>query len=149
MNLNIQIDSLSFLNKLVQPSDTIRIIITTFPEDETQAISIESKKIKETQPVFTFGISHLTKKIIAVFRKKNNFKKDYIFASTIIRSDQFPNKINDKYDSEVKVISLYEPFPSDSSHNHSLLENRGVIGRMEVRYALSGVSRSACSINKL
>lgn len=142
MNLNIQIESFNFSSKLIQPNDSIRVIITTFPGDQSQAINIDSKKIKEEHPVITVGISKLTKKIIIVFRKKNNFnKKDLIIASTIIRSSQFPNKINDKYNSEMRSIPVYEPFPKNFANKQSILENRKILGKLEVQLALSELTQ--------
>ena len=142
MNLNIQIESFESSKKIIQPNDTIRVIVTTFPDDQSQAINIDVKTIEQTQPVFTVGVTKLTKKIIIVFRKKSNSKKDLIIGSTIIRSDQFPNKINDKYNTEMRSIPIYEPFPNDSGKNISILENRKILGKMEVRIALSEISQS-------
>lgn len=138
MNLNIQIESLDFPNNIIQPNETIRIIVTSLPDDQNQAISIEPKTIEEVHPVFTVGISQITKKIIIVFRKKTMTKKDNIFGSTIIRSEQFPNKIDDKHNTEMRIIPIYKPFPADLGNSQSILQNREMLGKMEVRFALTG-----------
>lgn len=100
------------------------------------------KKIAEDHPDFYFEISDLTKKIIVIFRSKSNIKKDNIFASTIIRSDQFPKNTNDKNNKEMKNILIYEPFPNDFNTNNSVLENRKVLGKMEVKFSLNQIIKN-------
>lgn len=136
MNLSIQLNSFELSKDLIQPNDRIHINVTTFPGEQHYALNIDLNKIEETRPVFTIGINEMTKKIIIVFRKKT------IIASTIIRSEEFPNKLNDKYNSEMRNILLCEPFPKDPKNNHFLLENRKVLGKMEAQFALTDVIKS-------
>ena len=51
---------------------------------------------------------------------------------------QFPNKIDEKHNSEMRIIPIYKPFPADLGNSQSILQNREMLGKMEVRFALTG-----------
>lgn len=137
MNLCIQFDSFEFLKSINQPDDTVRVTATSFPDEQSRTITLSSKIIKESHPFLSVGISELTKKIILVFQKKYNSKKDNIIGSTIIRSDQFSSKMDEKNNTEMRNILIYEPYPKSSNKNNSALQDRKVLGKMEVLFALS------------
>ncbi|KAK8841917.1 hypothetical protein M9Y10_026869 [Tritrichomonas musculus] len=137
MNLQIDMESLEFIDDLILPNDKVRVIITSLPDEKSSTFNINAKKIEEFHQSFTFEVSKLTKKLIIIFRRKSHLKKDNIIASTIIRSDQFPKDLNDKTNSKAKNIQIYEPFPKELNDYQSVLENRKVLGQMEVQFTLS------------
>lgn len=42
----------------------------------------------------------------------------------------------------MKNILIYEPFPNDFNTNNSVLENREVLGKMEVKFSLNQISKN-------
>ena len=135
-NLNIKIESLVLSNDIIQPNDIIRICVTTLPDDQTQAYNVGFQKIEEDHHQFSFEVSKLTKKLIVIIRKKSHSKKDPIIASTIIHSDKFLKSSDDKSNINTQNILLYEPFPKDLHNQNSILENRKILGNIDLRFSI-------------
>ena len=98
--LNIQLQSIEFIDKIVQDCDSIRVSVTTFPDEQKINTSFEVKQIRTTFPSFTVNVSDRTEKILIVFRKKYLVQRDPIIASTVITSDDLPKLINGSFDQE-------------------------------------------------
>lgn len=136
--LNIHLQALEFFNDLFQKNDKVRVSITTIPEDNKQAFIIDAKKMREVHHFFTVNITDKTKKIIFVFRKKSFIHNDPIVASTIIHSDMFPKEGDDKTNTEMKIVNIYEPLHSlRDSTSHFVKEQRKVFGQMYIQFSLT------------
>lgn len=131
--LSIDVQSFHFSNGIIQPNDTIRVSITTLPDERKQALTIEEKKLKNFHHFFTINISPQTERILFVIRKKNFAQNNPIIASTIINSNQYPMSNDDKNNNILKNINLYEPVQKLSGKS---IKDRKVLGMMRVQFSL-------------
>lgn len=133
-NLNIQMENFSFSEKIFQDKDTIRISITTLPENEKEAFQFDGKRLQDAHPFFTVKKTKNTRKIIIVFRKKSISEKDPIIASTTIKSELFPKSFSDANNSQQQIINIYEPIQKPNASQKS---QRKIVGQMSVQFSLS------------
>lgn len=131
--LRIDLQSFQFTNGLIQANDTVRVSITTLPENRKQALIIDAKKLKNFHHFFSINISYQTEKILFVIRKKNIVQNSPIIASTVIYSNQIPMSNDDQNNKEVKNINLYEPVQSLNKKSN---KKRKILGLMQVQFSL-------------
>ena len=70
IGLNIHLLSFLLPNKLIHESDSVRVSVTTIPEENKQHFKIKGKKICSSNHVFSLNITNKTDRIVIVFRKK-------------------------------------------------------------------------------
>lgn len=126
--LNLQFHSFEFLQGVISPNDTVRISITTIPDEQKQATTFNVSKMHLTTPTFNLKSNDSIQKIIIVFRKKKLGLIDHIFASTIIKAEDFS-----KYYDSMKRISIYEPVQRKSQENEQDNNERKIVGSMIVQ----------------
>lgn len=133
--LNIQLQSIEFFNGIVQESDSIRVSLTTFPDEQKLNTSVEVKNLKTDFPCFTVNISDKTEKILLVFRKKYLVQRDPIIASTVITFNDFPKLTHNSTNNVVKTFDLLEPRKKMANKQNSEA-TRKIVGRAEVKLEL-------------
>lgn len=129
--LNIHLISFYLNRNIVLPNDTIRVSITTIPEENKEAFVVTVDKSNDIHHFFTVNVTGETKKIIFVLRRKNLFS-NHIIASTIVPYDELPKSESDTNNTEVKTIKLYEPF-QHLNNNQWAVQNRRVLGEMKIQ----------------
>lgn len=135
--LNIQLQSIEFIDKIVQDCDSIRVSVTTFPDEQKLNTSFEVKQIRTAFPSFTVNVSDRTEKILIVFRKKYLVQRDPIIASTVITSDDLPKLINGSFDQE-KEFDLLEPRKKATNKENFFGEpNRKILGKVDVKMSIA------------
>lgn len=137
MGLNIHLFSFTLPYDLISQNDIVRVSITTLPEGNKQHFEIEAKKMNKCNHSFLINVTNETKKIIVVFRKKDEKTKNPIIASTIIHSHSFPKISQNIYqfltgtlDNDIKTVKIYEPVQKQNAKQENM--NRMVIGKMKV-----------------
>lgn len=144
--LNIQMQSIHLSNAIISENDKVRISITTLPDGQKQAQTMEVKEMSIKQPSFKIEMNEKTEKVIIVFRKVSFFEP--IIASTVIRSDQI-KVFKELCNNEHKKISIFEPIQNKNNNNKVNKENRKIVGSMEVDFTLYEVfSRLNYHVNK-
>lgn len=127
--LNIDLQSFKLNPNLIKENNKVRVSITTFPEENKQAVIIDAKKMNYIHHFFKENITNETKKIMFVFRKKSFINNDPIIASSMIDSKNLPLPCN-KNNTEIKTIYLYEPLRNGN-------KNRRILGEMQVQFTLT------------
>lgn len=128
--LNLQFHSFEFTQGVISPNDTVRISVTSLPDEQKQATTFNVSKMHLTTSTFNLKDSDNIQKIIVVFRKKKLGFIENIFASTIIRSNEFSNYYN-----SMKRINIYEPVQRKSQDNEQETGERKVVGTMILQIA--------------
>lgn len=131
--LSIHLQSFYLNRNLVQSNDKISVSITTVPEENKEAFIVDADKTKNIHHFFTVNISNQTKRIIFVFRKKSLFGSNHIVASTVLPINDLPQSENDKKNTEMKNIKIYEPF-QHMNNNVYAIQNRKIFGEMEIQF---------------
>lgn len=135
--ISLQFHSFEFTQGVVSPNDTIRISITTLPDEQKQATTFNVNKMHLTTPTFNLKSSDSIKKIIIVFRKKKLALIENIIASTVIKSEDFS-----KYYDSMKRVNIYEPVQRKSQENEQEDKERKIVGTMIVQITnIDGTSR--------
>lgn len=127
LSINIQMHSFVFNKELVSPKDKVRVSITTLPEGQKQAQTIDIKKLDMMKPSFNIKFNENTDKIVVVFRRKSILACDPIIASTVMKTRDlniFDNKMNEK-----KNVRIFEPISQAK-------DKRKILGRMTIEFAL-------------
>lgn len=137
--LSIDLQSFHFSNGIIQPNDTIRVSITTLPDERKQALTIVEKKLKNFHHFFTINITPQTERILFVIRKKNFAQNNPIIASTIVNSNHFPMSIDDKNNNMLKNINLYEPIQKLTGKS---IKDRKILGMMRVQFSLTSQKKN-------
>lgn len=136
LNLNMQIQSINLSKEIVNDNDSIRVSITTLPDGQKQAHTLEYKKINNIQPSFKIQMNNQTEKIVIVFRKQNIFSSDNIIASTVLHSKDmhiFKEMINNEH----KKVPIYEPIQGKNNNKQMQNKSRRILGNMEIEFSLS------------
>lgn len=148
LNLNIQFQSIYLSKEIINENDTIRVSITTYPDGQKQAQTVEVKKMNVIQPTFKIKMNNQTEKIIVVFRKQGFFTDDHIIASTVLHSKNihiFKELINNEH----QKVSIYEPIQGKNNNKSNNSKNRRVVGSMEIEFTMhEEFSRQNFPINK-
>ncbi|KAK8897361.1 hypothetical protein M9Y10_015305 [Tritrichomonas musculus] len=127
-SINLQFHSFEFSQGVISPNDTIRLSITTLPDEQKQASAFTVNKMHLTTPTFKIKSFNNVQKIIIVFRKKKLGFIENIFASTVLKSEDFS-----KYYDSMKRINIYEPIQRKSQENEQDTKDRKVVGSMIVQ----------------
>lgn len=142
--LNILLNSFELQYGLVTRNDTIRVSITTLPEEHKQHFEISASKICNCNHLFTVNITNETKKIIFVFRRKDSQLKNPIIASTIINSKHFPKMAQNIYQNfsgtksnEIHKFKIFEPIQKNQAEKVQKVSNRRMLGEMKVELSLT------------
>ena len=136
LNLNIQLQSIHLSKDIIGENDTIRVSITTLPDEQKQAQAMEVREMNSKQPTFKIQINDKTERVVIVFRKKNIFGADPIIASTVIKKDDI-HIFKELMSNEHKKITIYEPIQNKNNNNKSIQnKNRRIVGTMEVEFTL-------------
>lgn len=147
LNLKMQMQSINLSKEIIGENDTIRVSITTVPDGQKQAQTVEVKKLAINQPSFKIKFNDKTEKIIVVFRKIGLFTGDHIIASTVLHSKDihiFKEMIN----SEHFKAPIFEPIQNCKNNNVNG-KNRRIVGCMEIEFTLcEDFSRRNYFINK-
>lgn len=158
--LNLRLLSFELPHNLVKYSDTVRVSITTIPEENKQAFTISARKMKDSNLIFGVNVSipqenlpkdfvsTSTEEIIFVFRKKTFFGGDPIIASTVINAKELPKNLSEP--AIIKTFNIYEPRLKDQDEKHNDYSksclvynkprnnsNRRIVGRMQVQMSLT------------
>ena len=134
--LNIQLRSLQLSNSLYNQNDTIRISITTYPEKNKQAFTINAKQMYKAHHLFTANITEQTTKVVFIFRKKNYLQGDPIIATASISSNEFPKLQNDTRNDQIKSINIYEHIKISPKVNGISSIKPKTVGEMKVQLSL-------------
>lgn len=148
MKLNIKLENLVLSKDLYQPNDKIRITMSTLPDEQSYSFNIEATYMDDIDKQFTFEISEKTKKMILLIRRKSSIKKDPIIASTILHLNQVPKSIDDKNNNKIQNILIYEPFPKEFNNQNSLLENRKILGNIDIQFTVLPEPKCENKVNK-
>lgn len=129
--LSIQLKSFTLPSSIVAPNDTIRISITTIPQQQKEAFCISASEMNCSNIYFNVNISKRTEKIIVVFRKKSFFFQDPIIASTVIHQKDLPHEIG--ANSQINIeFPIFEPIQASNNKSH-----RKIIGHMQLSMSLN------------
>lgn len=135
--LDIQLQSIAFVNGILNDSDVVRVSLTTFPEEQKFNTTFEVKNIKTAFPSFTVNVSDRTEKILIVFRKKLVVQRDPIIASAVITNEDFPKFANDSFEPVIRALDIYEPRKKSLNKENSKTDpRRKVLGKLMVKLAL-------------
>ena len=151
IGLNIHLLTFKLPEKLVHDSDSIRVSITSFPEENKQHFYIKGKKINTSNHVFSLNITTKTDKIVIVFRKKNAIGEDPIIASATIHLKKFTELPIEQMTSgtkmtDVKILDIYYPLQKQIEEEQSKEQTnvttnkhmkRKVLGQMEIQLSFS------------
>ena len=151
IGLNIHLLTFKLPEKLVHDSDSIRVSITTFPEENKQHFYVKGKKINTSNHVFSLNITNKTDKIVMVFRKKNAIGEDPIIASATIHLKKFTELPIEQMTSgtkmtDVKILDIYYPLQKQIEEEQSKEQTnvttnkhmkRKVLGQMEIQLSFS------------
>ena len=151
IGLNIHLLTFKLPEKLVHDSDSIRVSITSFPEENKQHFYVKGKKINTSNHVFSLNITTKTDKIVIVFRKKNAIGEDPIIASATIHLKKFTEFPIEQMTSgtkmtDVKVLDIYYPLQKQIEEEQSKEQTnvttnkhmkRKVLGQMEIQLSFS------------
>lgn len=141
--LKIDLQSFQFTNGIIQENDTVRVSITTLPDERKQALTIDAKKLKNFHHFFTISITDQTQRILFVVRKKIFSQNDPIIASSIVLNSQLPKPIGNADDTELKNIFLYEPIQHSCHSNISRnVQKRKILGQMQVQFSIFPIERN-------
>lgn len=139
MGLKIHLYSFNLPRGLINDNDTIRVSITTLPEQNKQNFEVAFRKIHNCNHDFTVNVTSETKKILFVFRKIDSQLKNPIIASTIIHSNHFPKISQNIYKfltgtatNHVKNVKIFEPVQKQKETTQKVT-NRRQIGEMKVQ----------------
>lgn len=159
--LNLHLLSFDLPRNVIKEGDTIRVSITTMPEENKQHFSIPARRMRNANLNFNVNVKlpsegmpddfvfSGTEKIIICFRKKNSFWGCPIIASTVISSKEFPKNFTDPI--QVKTFNVYEPIQNGTRACHEdnsfigtyehqnrkqVKIDRRIIGRMQVEMSL-------------
>ena len=128
LSLNIQLHSFEFAKAIVSPKDKVRVSITTLPDKQKKAFVFDVSKMSVAHPSFTIEFSEITEEILFVFRKCNTFSSNHIIASTVIKSNEFPELFSAKNNIGMKEMNIYEPIQQASGKKNP--QNRKIVGKM-------------------
>ena len=158
IGLNIHLLSFLLPNKLIHESDSVRVSVTTIPEENKQHFKIKGKKICSSNHVFSLNITNKTDRIVIVFRKKTALKDDPIIASATIHLKDFADLPIEEITSgttntDVKILDIYYPLQkqiheeqkANERQNLPIQNNtemkkqikRKVLGQMEVQLSFT------------
>ena len=155
IGLNIHLLTFKLPEKLVHDSDSIRVSITSFPEENKQHFYVKGKKINTSNHVFSLNITTKTDKIVIVFRKKNAIGEDPIIASATIHLKKFTELPIEQMTSgtkmtDVKILDIYYPLQKQIEEEQSKEQSkeqtnvttnkhmkRKVLGQMEIQLSFS------------
>lgn len=151
IGLNIHLLTFKLPEKLVHDSDSIRVSITSFPEENKQHFYVKGKKINTSNHVFSLNITTKTDKIVIVFRKKNAIGEDPIIASATIHLKKFTELPIEQMTSgtkmtDVKILDIYYPLQKQIEEEQSKEQTnvttnkhmkRKVLGQMEIQLSFS------------
>ena len=135
LNLNIQMQKINLSKDIIGENDTIRISITTLPDEQKQAQTMNVNEMNSKQPTFKIQMNDKTERIIIVFRKKSLFGTDHIIASTVIKTKNihiFKELINNEH----QKITIYEPIQNKNNNKINESKDRRIVGTMEVEFTL-------------
>lgn len=135
LSLNIKLHSFIISKEIAHPTDTIRVSITTIPDQQKQAKTFEIKKIDKGEISFKINFVGITEKIIFVFRKKTILGNDPIIASTVLQKEDI-NIYNEFINFESKKVDIYEPIQAKNKKKDKENENKKVVGKMEIDFSL-------------
>lgn len=133
---------------IVRDNDTIRVSVTTIPDEQKQVYSFDAKKMKTVHPFFSVAINDKTEKLLIVVRKKSFSKKDPIIASAVINGGQFPIKLNDQNNMGMKTISLLEPICQQPDDNSKSSSKREVVGKIVLQFIITKELSCQKGVNK-
>ena len=156
--LSIQMSSIQLSRNIVDKHDTVRVSITTIPEQQKQAIHVKGKEMNNFNHTFKVNITNETQRILVIFRKKDFLGYEQIIASTVIPSSQFQPIFNGNEKqrmpivSEVSNVNVYEPLQKSQQRQQTrkngenlyecicLNNNQGsrkVLGNIRIQYMLN------------
>ena len=159
--LRMHLISFDLPRSIAKESDTIRVSITTIPEENKQHFTVQGRHMRNANLNFLVNVKLPTveipddyvftgtEKIIVVFRKKSTFWGLPIIASTFINAKDFPKNLTDPI--QVQTFNIYEPVQRENKNNyedHAFIGNyqsphqahkieRRIIGRMQVELSLT------------
>ena len=151
IGLNIHLLTFKLPEKLIHDSDSVRVSITTFPEENKQHFYVKGKKINTSNHVFSLNITNKTDKIVMVFRKKNPLGDDPIIASATIHLKKFTELPIEQITcgtqmTDVKILDIYYPLQKQIEEEQSKEQTNGianknmkrkVLGQMEIQLSFS------------
>ena len=151
IGLNIHLLTFKLPEKLIHDSDSVRVSITTFPEENKQHFYVKGKKINTSNHVFSLNITNKTDKIVMVFRKKNPLGDDPIIASATIHLKKFTELPIEQITcgtqmTDVKILDIYYPLQKQIQEEQSKEQTNGtanknmkrkVLGQMEIQLSFS------------
>ena len=151
IGLNIHLLTFKLPEKLIHDSDSVRVSITTFPEENKQHFYVKGKKINTSNHVFSLNITNKIDKIVMVFRKKNPLGDDPIIASATIHLKKFTELPIEQITcgtqmTDVKILDIYYPLQKQIQEEQSKEQTNGianknmkrkVLGQMEIQLSFS------------
>lgn len=130
LKLNIKLSSIKLSSNIIDHGDTIRVSITTIPDEQKKAQIFDVADMDVAMPSFQIKMNDCIQKILIVFRKKSFFSDGPIIASTVIHRDDI-GIFDGSEDEDYKKINIYE-----TNRNKTKQKNRRVVGSMEVFFSL-------------
>ncbi|KAK8845870.1 hypothetical protein M9Y10_020796 [Tritrichomonas musculus] len=152
IGLNIHLLTFRLPDKLIHDSESVRVSITTIPEENKQHFTIKGKKMNSSNHVFSLNITDKTDKIVMVFRKKTVLGDNPIIASTTLHLKKFVNLPLEKITSgskmtDVKILDIYYPLQKQiheeqqvsfqSKEDIKKQMKRKILGQMEVQLSFT------------
>lgn len=141
--LNIHLVSFSLPKQVIKEKETIRVSITTMPDEIKQHFTIKGKLMDYTNHLFSLNITSQTKKIIMVFRKKASFLTgNPIIASTTIQLDNFKETPMEQITSgmintEIRSVNIYYPLQKQMKEEHKKNVERLIVGNMKIQLSFT------------
>lgn len=136
LNLSIQLQSINLSKDIISDIDRIRVSITTLPDQQKQAQSMDVYEMNSIQPTFKIQVNDKTEKIVIVFRKKGIFGSDHIIASTVIKTQDI-HIFKELISSEHQKITIFEPIQNKNNNKSIPNKNRRIVGTTEVEFTLT------------
>lgn len=134
--LNLKLHSFNFAPNIVDCNDTIRVSITTLPDQQKDCRTFDVKSMNMTIVPFTIKFNERTEKILIVFRKKTFFSNGPIIASAIIKTCDI-GIYKENATQGHKKVSIYMPTQHQSEkENTNEKKARKVIGSMEINMSI-------------
>lgn len=129
--LNLKLHSINLPPSIISPNDTLRVSITTIPDKQKEAKTIQVKNLNIETVSFKIKFNDIIENIIVVFRKKSFFSDGPIIASTCIKTKDIKENCNEFN----KKINLYEPYQK-VSEKENVKKTRKIIGSMETNFSV-------------
>ena len=150
LNMKMEMHSIYLSKDILQDNSSIRVSITTLPEEQKQAKIVNVKDLNTGILNFKIQMNNKTEKVVIVFRR-HGFLDEHIIASTTLRASEI-KMFKEIIGSEHKQVDIYEPIQGKNNNQHKFplrKEERRVVGSMEIEFSLiEEFGRQNYSINK-